>query len=149
MIRDGGLLKPESPITLEEFPMGGQFSQQFQQTLEKNLMTLYARVTFGASGAATLARGKGVVSVTKGATGLYDVVVEGYWGGVVSVSAVFDGASTNAPTVQTVSLQTDTVSTDNSLRVGTLGITTGAIAFVEPASGETMFLSIVLSPESL
>ena len=49
---------------------------QFAKALEKEVVTLFARCTFGASGAVTLvaSQSRGIVSVTKNSTGVYTFV---------------------------------------------------------------------------
>ena len=56
--------------------MANRWLNQFSKTLEKEVVKLYAHVTFGASGAPTLiaADSKGIVSVTRNSAGKYTFV---------------------------------------------------------------------------
>ncbi len=59
--------------------MANREFQQFRWSLEKNVVDIYAYVTFGSAGACTLSTSatkssKGVVSVTHGSTGVYTFV---------------------------------------------------------------------------
>lgn len=56
--------------------MANRWLNQFKKTFEKEVVCVFARVTFGASGAPTLdtANSKGVVSVTRNSAGKYTIV---------------------------------------------------------------------------
>lgn len=56
--------------------MANRFFNQFRLSLEKQVVDIFAKVTYGASGAPTLdtSVSKGVVSVTKNSTGVYTFV---------------------------------------------------------------------------
>lgn len=56
--------------------MANRRFQQFQMSLEKRQVSIFAHVTFGASGAPTLdvSNSKGVVSVTRNSAGVYTFV---------------------------------------------------------------------------
>ena len=53
--------------------MANRFTTQYQHTLEKKVMQIFAKVAFGASGAPTLSavNSKGIVSVTRSSAGTY------------------------------------------------------------------------------
>jgi len=56
--------------------MANRFFNQFKKTMEKEVVSLYAHVTFGATGAPTLdaVNSKGIVSITRLSAGKYRVV---------------------------------------------------------------------------
>jgi hypothetical protein len=56
--------------------MANRYNQQFQLTQEKRVTSIFAKVSFGASGAPTLSasNSKGVLSVTRNSAGTYTFV---------------------------------------------------------------------------
>lgn len=53
--------------------MSNRYFNQFRYSLEKVVRDLWMDVSFGASGAPTLNRGKGIQSITRTATGAYTI----------------------------------------------------------------------------
>jgi hypothetical protein len=114
---------------------------QFQGTLEKGVVTLFAEVSFGASGAPTLVRGKGIASVSRTSTGLFVVTLQDSYILTLGLGSAWKG--TAAPAGNEVVLDTDGVA--NGTPAVTLKVYTAAGALVDPASGESVLLSFTLS----
>lgn len=124
--------------------------------LEKNLVRLFAQVTFGASGAPTLvtANSKGILSVTRNSAGIFTFVfgtnaasLDFYYR--LLMAKVFWDTTANsgtAPLAPLMSLTTNSVATTTScsLKV-TFTNATGSNVATDPASGEKAFFSFTLS----
>lgn len=122
--------------------MANRMYNQFQGTLEKGVVQLYLEVAFGASGVATVTRGKGVASVTKTATGVYDVVLQDSYIRTLGLASTWKGSNASAGLV--VQLTTDSVDNGTTPKVVvTVYDETGAAT--EPASGESVLLTLHLS----
>jgi len=121
--------------------MANRMFNQFQGTLEKGVVTLFAEVSFGASGAPTLVRGKGIASVSRTSTGLFVVTLQDSYILTLGLGSAWKG--TGAPAGNEVVLDTDSVA--NGTPAVTLKVYTSAGALVDPASGESVLLSFTLS----
>ena len=121
--------------------MANRMFNQFQGTLEKGVVTLFAEVSFGASGAPTLVRGKGIASVSRTSTGLFVVALQDSYILTLGLGSAWKG--TGAPAGNEVVLDTDSVA--NGTPAVTLKVYTSAGALVDPASGESVLLSFTLS----
>lgn len=128
--------------------MANRTFNQFQGSLEKGVVQLYAEIAFGASGAATLVKSavnggcKGVASATKTATGVYDVVLQDSYIRTLGVASTWKGATASAGIL--VQLTTDSVDNATTPKL-TLTVYDEAGAATEPASGESLLLSLTLS----
>lgn len=122
--------------------MANRTFNQFQGTLEKGLVQLFAEVSFGASGAPTLVRGKGVASVAKAATGTYTVTLQDTYIRTLGVASTWKG--TAAPAGVVVVLNGDNV-TNAAAPTVSLKIYDEAGAATEPASGEAVLVALTLS----
>ena len=111
--------------------MANRYTTQFVSALEKRVVTLYANVTFGASGAPTLNYGskynsKGIVSITQNGTGDYTFVfgstgqsvIKDVYFNLLDVSVVFT-AGASAPAAPIISIETNSTATvgSSSLRI--------------------------------
>lgn len=123
--------------------MANRMFNQFQGALEKNVVDLFAEVSFGAAGAPTLVRGKGIASIAVGATGVYTVTLQDTYQRVLSSSALWKQAT--APAAPVVHLAAD--DSANATPTLTLNTRSGA-TLTAPASGDTLLLSIRLSNSS-
>lgn len=130
--------------------MANRYMTQFQLTLEKKVSTIFAHVTFGATGAPTLdaANSKGVVSVTRNSAGKYTFVfgtkagMLDTYNKLLGVDMVLDatgnaGAAPAAPNLYLVG---------NSVAVaGTCSLqvqfTNSAGTATDPASGEGVYIA--------
>jgi len=121
--------------------MANRTFTQFQGTLEKGVVQLFAEVTFGASGAPTIVRGKGFSSVAKVSTGYYNLALQDTYQRVLGVAVAYKGNV--APTAPEVELREDrsAVDPDPSVRLNFRAAGT----LTEPASGDTVLLTITLS----
>lgn len=121
--------------------MANRMFNQFQGSLEKAVVQLYAEVSFGASGAPTLVRAKGVASIAKSATGTYLVTFQDTYVATLGLSATWKGSA--APAGVLVVLDTDSIT--NATPTQVLKIYDEAGAATEPASGEAVLLSFAFS----
>lgn len=126
--------------------MANRWFNQFQRVLDKEVVTVLCKVTFGATGAPTIAAAssKGVVSVTRNAQGNFTFVFGtsssslDTYKNLASVSVVYNtvavGASTAAaaPGLQVVG---DSIATSGTASVKLMTTNTSGSA-TDPASGE-------------
>lgn len=90
--------------------MANRMFNQFQGSLEKGLVQLFAEVSIDGSGAPTLVRGKGVASVVKTATGVYTVTLQDSYIRTLGVAATWK-LNGQTPPGAYVALDTDNVAT--------------------------------------
>jgi hypothetical protein len=134
--------------------MANRFGQQFSFSMIKQTWSIYAKCTFGSSGAVTLVQGSpaaspGIVSVTKNATGQYTFVfgtqsgMLDVWPRLLTASVFFDaGASAAAaPIMSAITNSTATAGTC-SLKVRLVDY---AGADASPADGEVGYFKFVFS----
>jgi hypothetical protein len=130
--------------------MANRYMTQFQLTLEKKVSTVFAHVTFGASGAPTLdaANSKGVVSVTRSSAGKY-VFVFGTKAGMLDtynkllgVDPVFDtiGTSGAAPAAPNMAVVANSVAVAGTCSL-TIQFFNSAGTATDPASGEGLYIA--------
>jgi hypothetical protein len=133
---------------------------QFSYQLERGVVKLYAKVSIGSTGAPTLVStstssgnpSKGIKSVTREAAGTYritfgrsDFTGDTYdkYQRILNVSGVILDAGVSA--VNAIQIKEDASSADVPyVDIYTLGITTGAVAAVDPTSGDTLLVEITL-----
>ena len=127
-----------------------QFTQ-FRYSLEKAVVDLYAKVTFGASGAPTLTWGKGIKSVTggaaAGATGVFTFTLDDRYQKLLGADATVVLAAASfaaAPFFQ--------VTADNSGAAAKTVVVqlsdADTPAATDPASGEIILFHFTLSNSS-
>lgn len=131
-------------------------------SLEKSVVKIYARITFGVSGAPTLTtsltvagqnvgNSKGCYSITKNGTGDYSLVLQDTYVKLLGFQGCFDETSNSgtAPLCGNVWVHTQTVNTAAAAgQGGTIRFITGgyaAGAATNPASTEILMLEITLS----
>lgn len=130
--------------------MANRYLTQYQLTLEKKVTTVFAHVTFGASGAPTLdaPNSKGVVSVTRSSAGKY-VIVFGTKAGMLDtyvkllgVDPTFDtsGAAGAAPAAPTLAVVANSVSVAGTCSL-TVQFFNSAGTATDPASGEGVYIA--------
>jgi len=131
--------------------MANRWFNQFQKTLEKEVVSIFARVTFGASGAPTLVTSvsKGVVSVTRNSAGKYTFVFGTQTGlldvypNLLMVKHVFDesgnGGTAPASPGMYILANNVAVSGTSSLQIEFNSAGTAT----DPASGEAVFLQFM------
>jgi hypothetical protein len=132
--------------------MANRFFNQFDKTLEKEVVSLFAHATFGASGAVTLdaVNSKGIVSISKTATGKYRILfgttaksLDVYYKFFNMVPVFVSSAAPAAPEMYITSLHHNIVGDcyiDVQFHIG--GVATN------PASGEQLYLAIQLGNSS-
>jgi hypothetical protein len=129
--------------------MANRYMTQFPLTLEKQVKSIFAKVSFGASGAPTLSapNSKGVVSVTRNSAGLFTFVfgtsaqaLDLYYKLLMVKHVFFPVAPANPASPQMH------INTLNMNVVGSASIqvefTSGGTA-TDPASGETVFMEFI------
>ena len=132
--------------------MANRFFNQFDKTLEKEVVSLFAHATFGASGAVTLdaVNSKGIASMSKTGTGKYRIVfgtspasLDVYYKFFSAMPLFVNSIAPAAPEMYVTSLHHNIVGDcyiDVQFNVG--GVATN------PASGEQLYLAIQLGNSS-
>lgn len=108
-----------------------------KQALEKEVKEIYAKLTFGASGAVTLTEGYGVASVSKAGTGEYLVTFQDAYVSLKFVEGILLKSTGEDIRIQ---LKEEDVNGAKTLSFYTL---TGASA-TNPSSGAVMYLKFDL-----
>lgn len=128
--------------------MANRWFNQFQKSLEKEVVNLFAVVSFGASGAPTLNtsnNSKGIASISRTAEGSFLITLQDSYYKFLCMNGVFltSGAG---PEASTIALSAVSVGTQSG---GTLQMQTqnGGIN-TDPASGESLYLHIILGNSS-
>lgn len=113
---------------------------QFRYSYERDLVDIYAKVTFGASGAPTLSNAKGVVSITRNSAGNYTLRLKDNFYLLMDAQVMFKSGSSApaAPDMNIVSEQVNTVSAPQMV----IQFRDIAAAAADPASGEVAYLKI-------
>lgn len=135
--------------------MANRFFNQFGKTMEKEVVSLFAHATIGAAGAITLdaVNSKGIVSITKIGTGAYRVLFgtnsaskDSYYK-FFHAKAVFktSGGIPAAPIMYLVGLNYNDVT---KCYIDLQFVDKVGGASTNPASGEEMYLEIVLGNSS-
>lgn len=119
---------------------------EFRYSLEKKVVDLYAKVTFS-GGAATVARGKGIKSITKNGTGTYDIVLSDKYKALLGFDVMFKDASSAASNVP---LSRFAYISAEDVTAGTMTIkfTVLANTVTDPANSTTAYLHFALSNSS-
>lgn len=112
---------------------------------------LYAKVTYGASGAPTLstANSKGIASISRTSAGLYAITLQDVYNKFMHMSCSQVGASSGA-TAQAapiLSLKSETVSSTKIITIQFRAIDNSTAT--DPASGETSYFEFVLNNSSV
>lgn len=134
--------------------MANRWGNQFTHSLIKDVWNIYARVTFGASGAPTLVQGNpaaspGIVSITQNATGQYTFVfgtnssMLDVWPRLLGANVFFNAGSA-APTACTMSAITNSTATAGTCSMK-VRLVDYAGADVNPASGEIGYFNFTFS----
>lgn len=128
--------------------MANRYFSQFSWSLEKNPVTLWAKVAIGASGAPTLdaVNSKGIKSITRTGAGTYDVVfgvgaATDIYNRIFTAHATFVVAG-GVPAAPVMAISADAVATTGTVTLVFSDVETPAAT--DPASGETMLLEFKL-----
>jgi len=139
--------------------MANRFFFQLDQSLEKNVVTLFAVVKFGAAGAPTLQKWdpaarsysaasatgfKGVKTITRTGTGVFDVVLQDSYNRFLSLNYTFENASASAAPFVVVQTPDTNLASTTTPKCSLTFLNTSSVA-TDPASGEIVILEIVLS----
>lgn len=130
--------------------MANRYFRQFVNTTEPVIVQLYARITFGATGAPTLvaASSKGIRSVTRNSAGVYTIVMGNAatidtYKQLMFIKHVFDESSNSgtAPTAPGMYILANNV----AAAAGSIQIEfNSAGTATDPASTEAVYLEITL-----
>lgn len=109
------------------------------QALEKEVKTLFAKITIGASGAPTLTNpgSLGIASVARTSAGLYKITLSDAYPTLLSVKGIVLSATAEDNTFQ---VKAEDVNGVKTIDLFTL---TGGVA-TDPASGDVLLLEIAL-----
>lgn len=127
--------------------MANRWFEQFVYGLVKGRVQLYARVTFGASGAPTLdaTNSKGFKSITRTGAGAYDLVLQDTYQRVLGLKHICVNAT--APASPSMYLKTDSVSTAASPKMQVVFNSAGTAT--DPGNGEEVRLVVTLKNSSV
>lgn len=128
--------------------MANRYTTQFTQTLEKKVVNVFGKVTFGSTGAPTLvaAQSKGIVSVTRNAAGTYTFVfgtkagMLDVYNKLLMVKHVFNSGS-SAPASPDCYIKADSVATAGTCSLQVVFNAAGTAT--DPASGEAVHLQFI------
>lgn len=108
-----------------------------KQALEKEVKEIYAKLTFGSSGAVTLTTGYGVASASKTGTGDYRITLSDKYVSLKFVEGIFLKSSAEDIRIQ---LKAEDVASAKTIDILTL---TGSSA-TNPSSGAVLYLKFDL-----
>lgn len=106
---------------------------QFRYSYERDLVDIFAKVTYGATGAPTLSQAKGVVSVTRNSAGKYTFVLKDNFYLFMGASHSFV-LSSGAPASPLFNVVSETVNASTKTIV--IQFNSDASVATDPASGE-------------
>lgn len=124
--------------------MANRWFNQFTKTLEKEVCHIFAKVTFGAAGAPTLSvvNSKGIASIARSAQGTFLITLQDNYYKLLNVKGAFVAGSAG-PAAPTISVS------NNGVTSGTITVLTqNGGTDTDPASGEILFLEIVMGNSS-
>lgn len=134
--------------------MANRYFNQFTKTLEKELVMLFAHVTFAGSGASTLdtANSKGIVSITHDSTGLYTFVF-GTSAAMLDVYYKFLGCqvvflASGSPAAPLYSVVANNVSTVGTCSLQLRFTDKAQAGVADPGSGEEAYFIFYLKNSS-
>lgn len=126
--------------------MANRYFQQFQLSIEKQVVSLFGKVAIGNTGAPTLdtAMSKGIASVSRTDTGDYTITLQDtYYKFLMANFVVLYNGSSNVGQVQLVSEAV------NSTKVITITTLDFAGAPVDPTSGSVLYFELMLRNSSV
>lgn len=133
--------------------MANRYFRQFLNTVEPQVVKLFARVTFGSTGAPTLvaASSKGIKSISRVSAGKYNITLGSStlaetYNALLNVKHLFDaiGNSGTAPAAPGMYLTANAVTTAGTLQI----VFNSAGTATDPASGEAVYMEITLKNSS-
>lgn len=134
------------------------YRSQFNFSNSAKPVTLRAKAAIGASGAVTgnapvSGTGRGIASISKVSTGVYDIVLDRPFNGLMMVKLMAI-ASSGVPAAPVMVVKSEQVSNSSSpkIRIQTNAATSASdttLIATNPASGETLMIEIQLNDSSL
>lgn len=123
--------------------MANRMYDQTRCAMEKQVVDLYAVITFATPGSANpvLTRGKGIASVTRTGLGTYSMTLQDTYNFLLGADGIFLKAGD--PLAPLVNLLTQTVTTTKIITFQTN--TVDGLTPADPAAGEILYLHVALS----
>jgi hypothetical protein len=115
--------------------MANRRLNQFRYAFEAAVNDIFMDVTFGSSGAPTIARGKGVTSIVRNSAGDYTITLQDNYNGLSMIKHTFINAT--APASPSMYVKTNSI-TSGSVRI----VFNSAGTATDPASGERVLIQI-------
>jgi len=133
--------------------MANRYKYQFNETYETKVVTLFGKVSFGATGAPTLVSGqnRGINSITRNSAGNYTVQfgtagnTDTYFRTLMVKQTFFDSS---APAAPLMFVTTDNASNFANPSVVVQFTNTSGVS-TDPGNGETVFLEISVKNSSV
>lgn len=115
---------------------------QFRTAYQRDLVDIFARVSFGASGAPTLQEGKGISSIVRLSAGLYEIRLREGFAGVMMVAAspLMASGSPASPIMVVREISQSNSLTSPRIRIE---FQNAAGAATDPASGSLRLIHII------
>lgn len=123
--------------------MANRMFNQFQGSLEKGVVQLFAEITFDGVGGATIVRGKGISSISGGGGGSFFIDLQDSYVALLGVSFAYKGTVISAAPLTTLRTSTNVASATQP-RVNFTTYSTAGVG-TTPAAGESMLITITLS----
>lgn len=138
--------------------MANRFFDQFYQTLDKGVVSLFAVVNFGASGAPTLQKWdpsarsysaasstgfRGIKTITRTSAGTYDVTLQDSYNRLLQLNYTFQNASAAAAPLVIVQTPNTNLNSTTAPKFSMTFLNTSGSA-TDPASGEQVVFEIIL-----
>lgn len=120
---------------------------QFTYSSIPNPTHVFAKVTFGSTGAPTLTANPFISSITRNSAGDYTLVFRDLWSALLGVSVVFDSGS-SLPAAPAMNVKSNLVATAASKSIEIVFSDLETPAATDPASGEIAYLDFVLKNSS-
>ena len=127
--------------------MANRYLYQFRGSFEAGIVTIYAKISFGASGAPTLVSNecKGISSIVRNSAGNYTInLMDPYVRTLMAEQKFLDSS---APAASSMYIVQDNVSSNPGANI-VIQLANGSVA-TDPASGEVMLLRIDLKNSSV
>ena len=128
--------------------MANRRLEQFTYSSERMPTHIFAKVTFGSSGAPTLTANPFITSCTRNSAGDYTFVFTDVWNALLGVSVVFDSGS-SLPAAPAMNIQSNLVATAASKSLEIVFSDLETPAATDPASGEIAYLDFVMKNSSV
>jgi hypothetical protein len=131
--------------------MANRRGYQFTYSSVANPFHVFAKVTFGSTGAPTLTANPYISSITRNSAGDYTIVFRDLWSSLLGVNVIFNSGS-SLPTAPAMSVKADNVATATGGSAKSIEIVFSDLetpAGTDPASGEIALLDFVLKNSSV